>query len=348
MRAEACEWRAMEGFAPIGNGIDVLIADDFSPLRGKRVALAANATSRTLDGRSTEDALRACDELTLTLVYDLSDGLVPEPQEEELAGVGALVYDVQDLGCAYAPHLAGIVRLLLACAEQGVRAFVLDRPNPLNGLDVEGPTCEHHDDVETAVWALPARHALTIGELARMVNREARIDADLRIVTMAGWQRAFSFAHTGQSWVPPLPGVDDPHAALLYPALRLLEPSNVDVGWAEGRAYRSLAAPWLDAAALAAAIQRRAVPGLLARAGDHRVTFEVTESQEFAPMDLALTLVRGLRAQHAGEWAVGAIDELLQRPDLIEAIEDGSDELEDLWQPDPDFFDVRARYLLYE
>jgi uncharacterized protein YbbC (DUF1343 family) len=375
---------------PVRNGIDSLLADRFRALRDLRVGLVTNQTGVTFDGHRTIDVLRASDEISLDRIFSpehgpsgtaeggepVSDGVdaatgLPvfslfgvrdRPDGELLEGLDAVLFDIQDVGSRFYTYISTLGYVLEACAESGVRIYVLDRPNPIDGNDVEGPSSDAAHESFVNYHSLPLRHGLTIGELARLFNGERDIGADLWVVTMAGWQRDLWHDQTGQLWIDPSPNIRDLTAASLYPGVGLLEGTNVSVGRGTPAPFHVFGAPWIDAAALAARLDRAALPGLkyealtfTPSAGHHPhagvvcngVRFVVEDRAEILPSELGLALIRALRSDYPKKWEFERLDGLLARPDLMDAIEDGSRELDNLWQPDPEFYDVRAKYVLY-
>lgn len=373
----------------VRNGIDVLEDDDFRVLRNQRVGIVTNHSGVTLDGRRSIDALAENEDVFLSSIFTLEHGLegtendgasihdgvdaltgLPifslfgdrdRPDADQLHGLDAVLYDIQDVGCRFYTYIATLGYLMEACAENGIRLYVLDRPNPLGGNDIEGPSSDPSSESITNYHSLPLRYGMTMGELARLLNVEREIGANLRVVTMAGWRRDFWQDQTGQQWIDPSPNIRDLDAAALYPATGLLEQTNVSVGRGTATPFHLVGAPWIDGRALADHLTKTSLPGLEYEV----VTFEpddrryphagvqcngvrmiVQERADIIPTALGLELIRALRAGYK-QWEFRKLEGLLARPDLIDAIEDNAPELDDLWQPDPDFHETRAKYLLY-
>jgi uncharacterized protein YbbC (DUF1343 family) len=370
------------------NGIDVLRRDGFSLLRDQRVAVVANQSSLSLEGERTVDILARNRQLFLTKIFSPEHGLdgtadtrigdgrdertgLPvhslygdnlKPTAEHLHALDAVIYDLQDIGCRFYTYITTLGWLLEACAEHEVSVYVLDRPNPIGGLDVEGPCSDPAHESLVAYHELPLRHGMTVGELARLFNAERGINADLHVVGMHGWQRAFWFNDTEQAWINPSPNIRDETAALLFPGVGLIEGTNVSVGRGTPQPFHVFGAPWLDGARVSAALAPLALPGLRTEPvsftpldAGHRffreqcsgVRFLVDDRQAFSPAALGLGLIQTLRALYPEAWEYPLLASLLGRDDLLEAIEDQSPELTDLWEPDPDFFEARARALIY-
>lgn len=371
------------------NGIDVLAEDEFRELRNKRIGLVSNHSGRTLDGRRTIDVLHESDEVFLSVIFAPEHG--PEgvaldgvpiadsvdaatripivglfgdrdrPSDEHLEGLDAVLYDIQDVGCRFYTYIATLGYTMEACAEHRVRVYVLDRPNPIDGYNVEGPSSDASCESITNYHPIPLRYGMTIGELARFFNGEREIGADLRVATIAGWQRDLWQDQTGQPWIDPSPNIRDLTAAALYPALGLLEGTNVSVGRGTTEPFHVIGAPWIDGHALAERLKKLDLPAARYEAvtftpNDKRhphagvacsgVRVLVDERADLVPTVLGVALIRALRTDYP-QWEFHKIAGLLARPDLLDAIEDAAPELEDLWQPDPDFFEARAKYLLY-
>ena len=366
----------------------MLAADEFSVLHGRRVALVTNHSGLLADGTRTIDALYANTDVDLRRLFCPEHGLYGDrddrfgdstdaatgltvyslhgddvrPTPEQLEGIDVMLYDIQDVGARFYTYISTLGYVLEACAENRVAVYVLDRPNPIGGFDVEGPSSDAASESFVAYHPLPLRHGMTVGELARLFNTEREIRADLRVVTMAGWQRSFWFDNCDQHWVDPSPNIRDLAAAALYPGVGLLEGTNISVGRGTAEPFHVIGAPWMDGARLADALSRSELPGVTFEPVEFQpedrghphfgarcqgVRFVVSDMHELPSAMLALALIKELRALHKREWEYRGLATLLARPDLLDAIEDASDELDDLWEPDPDFFDARARAMLY-
>ena len=250
--------RIVEHQGSTKTGLDVLEADHFAPLAGKKVGLITNHTGLDSKRRRNVDAMReaginvaalfspehgwagavdhpgiqdAVDPKTGIKVYSLF-GKVDRPTPEMLRGVDALVFDVQDIGVRFYTYESTMVYAMEAAAKAGIQFYVLDRPNPLTGVRVEGPTLDSANVSFVGCLAgLPVRHGLTLGELATYANTEGKIGADLHVVKMQDWDRGDWFDSTGTRWVNPSPNMRSLNAAMLYPGLCLLEYSpNLSMG----------------------------------------------------------------------------------------------------------------------
>jgi uncharacterized protein YbbC (DUF1343 family) len=274
----------------VRTGIDVLEAEKFAPLAGQRVGLITNQTGRDAAGRRTLELLARAPGVKLVVLFSPEHGLageVPEgaqvlhgtepvtglpvyslygetqrPTDAMLAGLDALVFDVQDVGARFYTYITTLGYTLEAAGKKKIRFYVLDRPNPLNGYLVEGPVLD--DDLRSFVGyaAMPVRHGLTVGELAEMYNGEQHLGVDLHIIKMQGWQRTDWFDETGLAWVNPSPNLRSLAAATLYPGVALVEGANVSVGRGTDTPFEFVGAPWIDGKKLAAYLNERKIQGV--------------------------------------------------------------------------------------
>jgi uncharacterized protein YbbC (DUF1343 family) len=204
-------------------------------------------------------------------------------------------------------------------AARGLRVVVLDRPNPIDGVHVEGPLAEHFGFVNP--FPLPVRHGLTLGELARLFRGEKKLGLHLDVVRMERWHRSQSFEETALPWINPSPNIKSPREALLYAGIGLLERSNVSVGRGTARPFEWIGAPWLDADAIAREVS---APGVQLRATSfvpsaapfrgrrcEAVSFHVTDEQRFRPVAFAFALARAIARHHPDHWNQKGMDALV-------------------------------------
>jgi len=273
---------------PVQAGIDVLRRDGFKLLAGKRVGLVTNQTGRALDGsstidlmhqapgvslvalfspehgiRGTEDALveSGRDEKTGLIVHSLY-GRTRRPTDVMLQGIDTLVIDIQDIGVRFYTYITTMAYVLEEAAKRQIAVVVLDRPNPLNGWTIEGPTLDAEWLGFTGYFPMPIRHGMTMGELARLFNAENRIGAALTVVPMRGWRREHWFDASGRAWINPSPNMRTLQAAMLYPGLGAFERANVSVGRGTDTPFEQIGAPWIDGVELARALNALGLPGV--------------------------------------------------------------------------------------
>ncbi len=285
----------------VRTGLEELLARP-SRIRGARVGLIANPTAVTAD--LTHAALHLKDFRGARLValfgpehgvfanaQDLEEvgdqrdprtglpvfslyGETRVPTSKMLAGIDCLIFDVQDVGSRYYTFIYTMLHALQACAAHGVRMIVLDRPNPLGGLRVQGNVLDPHYLSFVGMHPLAVRHGMTVGELALMFADELGLTLDLEVVPMKGYQRAMHFEDTGLPWVLPSPNMPTVDTAFLYPGGCLVEGTNLSEGRGTTRPFHLVGAPWLDPWKLAADLTRADLPGLAFRPCYFTPTFQ--------------------------------------------------------------------------
>ncbi|RME92530.1 MAG: DUF1343 domain-containing protein, partial [Verrucomicrobia bacterium] len=271
----------------VRNGIDVLVEENFAPLKGLRVGLITNHTGVDRRRRPTIDLLHAATNVTLVALFSPEHGIRGEvdahvadgvdertglpvyslyddtrqPKPEELRGLDALVFDIQDIGTRFYTYISTMGLCLEAAARAGLKFFVLDRVNPITGVAVEGPVYQG-DPMFTAFHALPVRHGMTVGELARMFAAERGWKVDLQVIPIRGWRRELWFDQTSLPWVNPSPNMRSLTEAILYPGIGLLETTRLSVGRGTDTPFEVVGAPYIDDVRLAAELNRMDLEGL--------------------------------------------------------------------------------------
>lgn len=290
--AEAAPARVVGQVRP---GIDTLEEKSFEAIKGLKVALLTNHTGLTRDGRSTIDVLSSAKAkgagVTLSKLFSPEHGIrgaldekvsdsidektglpirslygdTPEsrrPRAEDLAGLDAVVVDLQDAGCRFYTYLTTLGYVLEEAAKAKVKVVVLDRPNPIRADVTEGPPADADALTFVAYHAVPIRTGMTIGELAGLFNAERKIGADLTVVKMSGYSRDLWHDETGLVWVNPSPNLRSVTEAALYPGVGLLETTNVSVGRGTDTPFEQFGAPWMDGPRVAATLNARGIPGV--------------------------------------------------------------------------------------
>ena len=279
-------------------GIGVHVTALFGPEHGFDGSVA--------DGEAVGDARHRRTGLPVFSLYGANRG----PTEDMLAGVDVLVFDVQDVGARFYTFISTLYHVLAAAGRQGRAVVVLDRPNPINGLAVEGPLVAPGLESFIGIVPMPIRHGMTVGELARYFNSEYHLGADLAVVAMRGWRRAMWFDATGLPWVPLSPGMPQLSTATVYPGMCFVEGTNLSEGRGTALPFEVAGAPWLDGDSLAQALNRLALPGVRFRpthfvpsASKHAgltcqgVQVHVTDREAFRPVETGLHVVAACRAQ---------------------------------------------------
>lgn len=286
----------------VKTGLQALLEDKLDLIQGRRVGLVTQPAAVLSDLTSCVDALRqagvhlmalfgpehgfggaAADGLAVADAVDARTGLpvwslygpVKEPTAAMLAGVDVLVFDMQDVGVRFYTYLSTLYHLLRGAAKQGCPVIVLDRPNPIDGVTLEGPLVQPGYESFVGVAPVPIRHAMTLGELARYFCAEFAIDADLTVVQMQGWRRSQWFDETGLPWVATSPAMPHLSTATVYPGMCFVEGTNLSEGRGTALPFELCGAPWLDGYELAAALNRLDLPGVRFRP----VYFEPSDSK---------------------------------------------------------------------
>ena len=238
-----------------------------------------------------------------------------EPTAAMLTGLDALVIDLQDVGTRIYTYIYTMANCLRAARAHGVPVVVCDRPNPIGGLDVEGPTLDPAFASFVGQFPIPMRHGLTIGELARIFNEHFAIGAKLEVVRMDGWSREQYFDETGLTWVMPSPNLPTLDSAIVYPGTVLFEGTNVSEGRGTTRPFELVGAPWIDPEPFAADLNARGLRGVWFRPAAFEPTFHkhagvlcggcqihVTDRRTFQPVAVAVELVEAFRRAGPGQF----------------------------------------------
>jgi uncharacterized protein YbbC (DUF1343 family) len=218
------------------------------------------------------------------------------PTAEMLAGLDCLVVDLQDVGTRVYTFAWTIRECLIACAAAGVRVVILDRPNPLGGQIAEGPLLEHEFESFVGGAAIPLRHGLTLGELARLMNAEQNIGAALEVVPIGGWRREMLFDECGRPWVAPSPNMPRVTTALLYPGKVLLEGTNLSEGRGTTLPFEIVGAPFIDPHWLARELRNVHLPGIAIRPVRFVPTFDKWKDQRCGGVAIHITEAKAVRS----------------------------------------------------
>jgi len=274
--------------ARVQTGLDVLEAEKFAPLRGKHVGLITNHTGLDSQGRSTVDILTHAAGMQLVALFSPEHGLAgrndekiasskdpstglpvyslygetQRPTDAMLAGIDALVFDVQDAGVRFYTYTATMAYCMEEAAKRNIAFFVLDRPNPMGGEIVEGPMLDPDKTSFVGYFPMPVRYGLTIGALAQLFNAENHIGADLHVISMKNWHRNYFFESTGIKWIPPSPNLRTTKGSILYPGIEILQNAGISVGRGTQTPFEEFGAPWLNGDDVAVALNERHLPGL--------------------------------------------------------------------------------------
>ena len=372
------------------NGIDVLASEGFSRLKGKKVGLVTNHTGVARNGKSTIDLFHEALGPGLVALFSPEHGIrgildakVPSSRDEKtglpihslygetqrptdamLQGIDTIVIDLQDVGVRFYTYQATMGLVMEEAAKRKIAVMVLDRPNPVNGWQIEGPPL---DEATTALIQyqknMPVRHGMTIGELARLFNAERKIGADLTVVPMTNWRRDDWYDDTGLAWINPSPNMRNLTQATLYPGIGAIEYANISVGRGTDQPFEQLGAPWIDGQRLAAALNARKIAGIrfypvaftptsskYAGEACQGVFMIVTNRAVLSPVRVGLEIAAALSTLFGDKFQLANTDRLLGSRQSFERVMKGEDPAavaaswggaEAAWRL------LRAKYLLY-
>ncbi len=353
---------------------------------GARVGLITNTSARGRDGKTAIDAFREATDLKLAALFSPEHGLSADrdakigdterdgvpvyslygdrfaPPAETLDGLDALVFDLQDAGVRFYTYASTMRRAMKVAADHKLRFVVLDRPNPLDGVDVQGPVFSGAASFVNHA-ALPVRHGLTMGELARLFAAEDSSGDRLEVVKMRGWRRHDYFDSTGLTWISPSPNLRSVAEVVLYPALGLLEGTNVSVGRGTTTPFELLGAPWIDGDALARALGVAKLGGvtfapttfsptssIYSGESCRGVAVSVTDRAAFDPLRTGVAIAVALHTAYPTTWKLERMEGMLGSAPTLEAIRQNksADDIASLWDGELAAFRAkRTAFLLY-
>lgn len=372
-------------------GIDVLARDGFKPLIGKRVGLITNHTGLDREGRRTIDVMLGggvnltalfspehgfagtedrgglgdvVDTKTGLKVYSLY-GDTKRPSQQVLANLDALVFDIADVGVRFYTYETTMAYGMEEAAKAKIPYFVLDRPNPVTGTRVEGPLLgEGNTSFAGYHPGTPARHGMTMGELARMFNVERKINANLTVVEMKDWRRSDWFDSTGLAWVNPSPNMRSLKAAILYPGVCLVEfAPNISVGRGTDSPFEQIGGDFMNGRELAAYLNQRNLHGLRFYGTSFTPTesrfkgkliegvrIEITDRERVESVRLGIELACAIEKLYPNKVDWSTAKKLIGSDDTVRRIDAGEDAgaiMRTLDGPLSEFKKVRAKYLIY-
>ena len=375
-------------------GLDVLQRDGFKALDGRKVGIITNHTGVNREGKHLVELLTQAPGVTVVRLFSPEHGLygikdehvgdsidektglpvvslygkTRTPTAETLAGIDTLVFDIQDIGARYYTYVATMGNCMKAAAEHKVRFVVLDRPNPVTGVLIDGPNPDaEHVGKFTCYGPFPVAHGMTVGELAKLFNAEYGINCDLEVIGMDGWKRSMWWEDTGVKWINPSPNMRSPTEALLYLAVGLLEATNVSVGRGTDIPFECFGAPWIDGEKLAAKLNSFDLPGLRFERFDftptntphriHRdqpcggVKVTVTDRNAVRPVLSGLVMGWTLEQMYGKDFNDQKMDALLMNAGVWKKVAAMKDprKAEALWMGDVEKFRrAREKYLMYK
>lgn len=314
-------------------GLDILLREHIKELADPRVGVLANQASVTGGGDHILDALRRAN-MNITAVFGPEHGIngtakagenVPDsqntrlgvpvfslygetrtPTSESLDLIDVMIVDLQDVGARFYTFASTMANVMTACGERGIPVWVLDRPNPINGVQVEGPVLDPEFASFVGVFPIPIRHGLTICELARLYCARFGVKCELKVIPMSRYRRSMFWTETGLRWVPPSPSMPQPATPLYYPGTCLLEGTNVSEGRESSQPFRIVGAPWVNSEDLSRLLGKYDLPGLSAlpvnwtRDGVvHKgVTISVSDRRGYRPVLTGVAILCALKSIH--------------------------------------------------
>ena len=384
-------------------GLDKLLGSAIDRVAGKTIGLIANPTTVDSSLRHGIDLLHERKEVELAILFGPEHGLRASaqdlievgdqadpitglcvrslygptrvPTKEMLDGLDAVVFDIQDIGSRYYTYIWTMTHAMEACARDDIELIVLDRPNPINGVHVEGNLIEGSHLSFVGLYPIPNRHGMTSGEIARLVNDEFAVGCRLSVIEMDGWKRSQWFDETGLPWVLPSPNIPSLDTATVYPGACLIEGTNLSEGRGTTRPFEIMGAPWIDGVKLARALTEENLPGVVFRPLCFEPTFQkfrgqlcggvqqhVVDRETYRPLRTGYALIRAAHRLWPDEfdWRPPPYEYELERPAIDILAGNGSiraqleadaplGEIEQAWHVDlARFKKIRERYLIYE
>ena len=345
-------------------GIDVLEAEKFSLLRGKRVGLITNQTGLDSYGHRTIDLLAHAEGVNLIAIFSPEHGIAGvadasvsnqadaptglpiyslygatrRPTSDMLHGIDALVFDIQDAGVRFYTFITTMAYSMEAAAHQHIAFVVLDRPNPLGGEIIEGPVLDRDRISFVGYFPMPVRYAMTMGELAQMFNSENKIGADLHVIAMRDWHRREFYDMTGLAWIAPSPALRTLRESILYPGIEILQAAGVSVGRGTPTPFELLGAPWIDSTALMTELNRRQLKGVRFAAAEFTpagglysgvlckgISIDLPDRNSFRPVAAGLQIAAILHSLYPTQFHVEKMIELLGSRSAVDGLARGED-----------------------
>jgi uncharacterized protein YbbC (DUF1343 family) len=349
----------------VETGVDVLEAQYFAPLLGKRVGLITNQTGVDANGRRTIDILAKAQGVKLVAIFSPEHGIAASedsavvsnaadtatglpiyslygdtrrPTDAMLQSIDAIVFDIQDVGVRFYTYVTTMAYCMEAAAKHNIPFFVLDRPNPLGGEIIEGPMLDADKLSFVGYFPMPVRYAMTLGELAKMFNAENKIGADLHVIEMRNWRRGEMYWMTGLPWIAPSPNLPGIANLIPYPGIEILQAGGVSVGRGTDSAFLEFGAPWIKPEELLAELKRRSIAGVTFEAktftpktGPYAgekcegVGLTVKERDGFRSMLMGLEIAEALHKLYPQQFQISKMITLFGSQSTVERLERGDD-----------------------
>lgn len=384
--------------ATLITGLENLLNSQHQALMGHRIGLITNQSGVTADLVPSAIAIQATG-LNITTLFspehgyggtvadgkeidnstDSATGLPVcslygdnrKPTTEMLSNVDTILFDIQDVGCRFYTYLSTMALSMQACAANGKNFVVLDRPNPIGGIEVEGPVLNPRFASFVGMYPIPIRYGMTIGEVARLLNTEFGINAHLEVIPLINWKREMWFEDTGLPWIAPSPAMPTVDTTAVYPGTCLLEGTNVSEGRGTAAPFLTFGAPWIVADDLAHILNSTGLPGVLFTAtefiptaskysGEHcnGIAITITDRTIFSPVITGVKIVEIVRRMYPADFAFRGPEpeskhffDLLAGTDQIRLGLEAGRSTEDLaseWSKElSEFENIRKRCMIY-
>lgn len=372
---------------PVLAGVDALSLVELSPLHHKKIGLVTNHTGRTADGASTIDLLNSprakfygvdlvrlfspehgirgaadekvkdsVDEATRLPIVSLY-GERRRPRAEDLAGLDAIVIDLQEAGCRFYTYLATTAYVMEEAAKLQLKVMILDRPNPIGAARFEGAPADVHKTSFISYHSIPQRTGLTIGEFARLARAERIPNCILEVIPMPGYRPELYYNETELPWVAPSPNLRSVDAALVYPGICMLEFTNISVGRGTDAPFIQFGAPWLDKERLVTRLANAKIPGFQYSAVEFTpadsiyikekcfgASIQITDRAAAEPVRLGFEIACYLRDEYPQKWDRARFPELIANDAVIELFQSGASAEKILYVAAESYPSVEERY----
>ena len=279
--------------SPVKLGLDVLLDEKIQLIENKNIGLVTNNSGRDFKGISNYERLMRTKDVTLKVIFSPEHGLFGEaaagekvnydgqiktlpkvislygknrkPTDTQLEGLDIIIYDIQDVGARFYTYISTLGLIMESAAKSNIKVLVLDRPNPLTGNKIEGPTLDLKYQTFVGYYPIPTRYGLTVGELALMINNEKWIEyqPELEVVKMRGWTKDLWYDETKLPWTKPSPNIPDLNTAIIYPGVCLLEATNVSEGRGTQKPFKKFGAPWINKQEISQELNNLNLPGVV-------------------------------------------------------------------------------------
>ncbi|MFX0564138.1 MULTISPECIES: exo-beta-N-acetylmuramidase NamZ domain-containing protein [Bacillus] len=354
--------------AAVKTGIETLLSSNLSWLKGKRVGLITNPTGIDANMKNSVDLLFEHPSIKLTALYGPEHGVrgdaqagegvesytdektglpvyslygkTRKPTPDMLKNVDVLLFDIQDVGARYYTYIYTMAYAMEAAKENNIPFVVLDRPNPIGGLKVEGPVLEPEHASFVGLYPIPLRHGMTTGELAKFFNKEFHINADVTVIKMKNWKRSMTFDDTKLPFVLPSPNMPTVDSTFVYPATGLIEGTNVSEGRGTTKPFELIGAPYINSSELADHLNQLKLKGVQFRPVSFTPTFSkhsgklshgvqlyVTDRSSFEAVKTGLSIIKAIHDLYPKDFQflqTGSFDKLIGNGWMKEEINQGT------------------------